>query len=193
MKLKYPHVRENQPGVSMSSCTTWEKLIKSVAEQAFCEFILCLPWGTVKYISSTNQNNHLELFCSLNPVMFDAPAYHQVCLVWFFTSKKASVCSKTARFPLKPWNQAMITTEMCHTTSLWIIFPSAEHSKLVGLIKSHETHGICKCVNWTIVSVSLCPLWCFSQRRRLFGNPKRKVIWKDLKVNPAYPSGSGSS
>ena len=59
MQLKYAHGRENQPGVSMSSCTTWEKLIKSVAEQAFCDFILYVPWGTVKYISSTNQNNHL--------------------------------------------------------------------------------------------------------------------------------------
>ena len=38
----------------------------------------------------------------------------------------------------------------------------------------------------------LFPFYCFSQRRRMSGNPKHKGSMKNFRVNPAYPSGLGS-
>ena len=166
--------------------------MKSVVEQAFCEFILYLPWGTVKYISSTNQNNHIlnsfvrwTQWCTTHQLIMKSAYFDSS------NQKRRAFALKPRDFisnhETKPWSRQKCSI----ATSLSIIFPSAEHSKLAGLIKSHETHGICKCVNWTTVSVSLCPLWCFSQRRRSSGNPKHKGYMKRFESESCVSLGIG--
>ena len=125
----------------------------------------------------------------------ESPALDEVCLVLICPIRKVGACSKTSILYLNReisfqtlWLNLYRDRNVSNLPRFQSCFFSQPFFK-TGWIESHENTWdlqMCKLDN------CLFPFYCFSQRRRMSGNPKHKGSMKNFRVNPAYPSGLGS-